>query len=193
MTLLAIEEIVGQNGINAVLNQARLSYLINNYPPSNLDPGLEAPQLGWIMAAMEGIYGVRAGRGLALRAGRAAFKFSLREFGPGMGLTDLGFRLLPLSVKMRTGLEAIAQVLNRLTSAQVTLEEEEGRFIWRTPGCALAAGRQANEPVCHLMVGLIQEALYWFSGGRYFNVEEVLCSAAGAEEDVILIDKQPMD
>ena len=34
--LLSMEEILGRNGLNAVLNMADLSDMINNYPPNNL-------------------------------------------------------------------------------------------------------------------------------------------------------------
>ena len=32
----AMEEIMGKNGLNAILNLAGLSHLIDNYPPTNL-------------------------------------------------------------------------------------------------------------------------------------------------------------
>ena len=37
--LQALEEVMGKNGINAILNLAGLSHYINNYPPDNLDKG----------------------------------------------------------------------------------------------------------------------------------------------------------
>ena len=39
MMLLALEDVMGKNGVNAVLNLAKLRHLINNYPPNNLDLG----------------------------------------------------------------------------------------------------------------------------------------------------------
>ena len=35
--LLATEEVMGRNGVNAVLNLARLRHLVNSYPPNNFD------------------------------------------------------------------------------------------------------------------------------------------------------------
>jgi len=37
ITLEAYEEVMGKNGLNAILNLAGLSRLIDNYPPDNLD------------------------------------------------------------------------------------------------------------------------------------------------------------
>jgi predicted hydrocarbon binding protein len=53
--------------------------------------------------------------------------------------------------------------------------------------------RRADLPVCHLAVGLIQEALYWATGGKWFSVEETTCIAKGDPVCTIMIDKRPMD
>ena len=37
ITLQALEEVMGKNGINAILNLAHLPHLVNNLPPDNLD------------------------------------------------------------------------------------------------------------------------------------------------------------
>ena len=49
------------------------------------------------------MYGPRGGRGLALRAGRACFKYGLKEFGPVLGIADLTFRLLPFKYETQSG------------------------------------------------------------------------------------------
>ena len=51
---------------------------------------------------------------------------------------------------------------------------------------------KAEEPVCHLAVGLIQEALYWVSGGKVFNVEETTCIAVGSPVCTIAIEQTPI-
>ena len=37
LALTALEEVMGKNGLNAILNLAGLTYLIDHYPPDNLD------------------------------------------------------------------------------------------------------------------------------------------------------------
>src|SRR5512138_166432 len=93
--LLALEEVAGNNGVNATLNQAGLNPLIGNYPANNMDRQFPFEFLSQIEEALEQLYGPRGGRGVSLRAGRACFKYGLREFGPLLGITDLAFRLLP--------------------------------------------------------------------------------------------------
>ncbi|MCK5428822.1 MAG: 4-vinyl reductase, partial [Anaerolineales bacterium] len=87
--LLSMEEILGHNGLKAVLNQSNLSHLINNYPPNNLDLQFKFENLSKIQVALVELHGPNGGRGLALRTGRACFKYGLQEYGPILGLTDL--------------------------------------------------------------------------------------------------------
>jgi len=96
IVLLATEEVMGRNGVNAVLNLARLKHLVNNYPPNNFDRQFSFEDFGRLQQALEEMYGPRGARGLALRAGHAAFKYSIKEFGPVVGISDLAFRLLPV-------------------------------------------------------------------------------------------------
>ena len=37
--LLSMQEVIGENGLNAVLNIARLPHYIESYPPADFDQG----------------------------------------------------------------------------------------------------------------------------------------------------------
>ena len=190
--LQAMEEILGHSGLNAVLNLTGLSGYINDYPPYTQDLKFPFAHISGLQAGLERAYGPRAGRGLAVRVGRACLKYGLREFGPELGLADLGFRMLPLQTKLKTGSEAFAELFNKFSDQRVRLERDERYIYWHIERCPLCWERQADGPCCHLAVGLLQEALYWVSGGRYFEVEEKQCIACGASECTILIDRTPM-
>jgi predicted hydrocarbon binding protein len=193
IVLMAMEEVVGRSGVKAVLNQADLTHRIHHYPPNNLGREFSFDELSRIQAALENLFGPRAGRGLALRTGRASFKYGLREFGPLLGVTDLAFRLLPLDPKLRTGAELFARVFNQFSDQRVRVEEQADRFLWHIERCPVCWKRRTDVPVCHLAVGLIQEALYWVTGGKYFGVEETACIAKGDPVCTIMIDRRSMD
>lgn len=192
VVLLGMEEILGHGGVNAVLNLADLSVYINDYPPYNQDLKFPFAHISHLQAGLESAYGPRAGRGLALRVGRACLKYGLREFGSELGLTDLAFRLMPLQTKLTTGSEAFAALFNNYTDQQVSLERDEKYIIWHIQRCPLCWERQADGPCCHLAVGLLQEALFWVSGGKYFEVEEKKCIACGDSACTILMNRTPM-
>jgi predicted hydrocarbon binding protein len=191
--LYSMEEILGRSGLNAVLNRAGLNDLIEHYPLENLDKEVPYRVFSQISAALEGVYGVRGGRGLSLRAGRVAFNRNLRAFGEQLGVDDQAFRLLPVPQKISQGLQALAALYNQLTDQQVGLEEDESSFYWVVRPCPLCWGRQSPDPVCHYLVGMLQEALYWLSGGKFYLVTEIDCIAKSDPVDRIQIDKRALD
>jgi predicted hydrocarbon binding protein len=190
--LLSMDEVVGNNGVNAVLKLASLASLIDNYPPDNTERNFPFSTVSGLTEMLEQVYGPHGGRGLALRVGRACFNYGVRQYGTQMGLTEMAFRLLPLPAKLNAGAAAFAELFNKFTDQKVRVEQEDGKILWHIERCPLCWERHTTEPVCHLAVGLLQEALFWISGGKVFNVEEKTCIAAGDETCTIVIDQTPM-
>jgi len=191
--LIALEEVMGRNGVNAVLNLAGLKHLINNYPPNNFDRAFSFNEVSVLLKALEDLYGPRGGRALAMRAGRAAFKFGIKEFGPILGIGDLAFRIMPMGMKLKVGFEVFAETFNKFTDQIVRLGEDEKAYHWIIERCPMCWARSADTPVGALAAGILQEGLYWVTGGKNFHVEEVECIACNAKQGLFLIEKRPRD
>jgi predicted hydrocarbon binding protein len=187
-----MEEVMGRNGINAALKLASQSSLIENYPPDDTKMEFSFSAMGGLMETLEQVYGPHGGRGLSLRIGRACFNYGVRHYGVQMGLTAMAFKLLPLPAKLNAGAKAFAELFNTFTDQRVRIEEDGRNLLWHIERCPLCWERKTHEPACHLAVGLLQEALYWLSGGKVFNVEEQTCIAAGDTACTILIDQSPI-
>lgn len=192
IVLQAMEEILGHIGVYAVLNLAHFSDLIDQNPATNLDLKFPFEHFSRLQTAFERAYGPRAGRGLSLRVGRACLKYGLREFGPELGMTDLAFRLLPLPARLKVGSEALAELFNQFTDQHVNLEVDKKQLYWHIERRPLWRERQADGPCCTLVVGLLQEALSWFSRGKTFLVEEKNSNAGEDRLCTIVIDKTPI-
>jgi predicted hydrocarbon binding protein len=192
IVLMAMEEILGRHGVNAVLNLAQLGHLVNDFPPNNLELGFRFAELGAIQESVDQLFGQRGGRGLALRAGRETFIRGLKELGPILGIADLAFRAFPLAIKMRIGLDVFAETFNKLTDQIVRLEESESQHLWIIERCPVCWGRRSEAPCCHLAVGILQQASTWVSNGKRFRVEEIACVARGEANCVITIDKKAL-
>jgi len=166
--LLSMEEVIGRNGINAVLNLASLSALIENYPPDNTNLDFSFSTVSNLTEMLEQVYGPHGGRGLALRIGRACFNYGVRQYGKQLGLTDMGFRLLPLPTKLQAGAKVFGEFFNTFTDQHVQIEEEDGKLLWHIERCPLCWERKTQEPVCHLAVGsaLLVERRKSLSCGR---------------------------
>ena len=177
--LLGMAEVLGVNVVSGVLRLNSLEHLAENNPPATDERTFSFETVSGIQTALELAYGPRGGRGLALRTGRAAFKYGLKEYGSLLGLTETAYRILPLPRKMQTGAKTFAELFNKHTDQVVRVEEVDDKILWHIERCPLCWGRKEDEPVCHLAVGLLQEALYWVSGGKVFNVIETSCVAKG--------------
>lgn len=192
LILCSMEEVIGKNGLSAALNLAGLASLIEDFPRADKEKILSFEMLGSLQGALEQAYGPRGGRGLAMRSGRVFFAHIVREHGPEMGLTDTAFRLQPLKQKVNVALDALANFFNQTTDQSILITETEDHLLWRVEHCPLCWKRHEHEPVCHFTVGMLQEGLYWVSGGKIYNVVEESCIACGDPACVITMDRIPL-
>jgi hypothetical protein len=189
--LEAMEEIMGRNGLNAILNLAGLSHLIDNYPPADLRKEFDFSDFSALMGALEEMYGPRGGRGLQLRAGRVGFTRG-QEMTGLVGVSDLAFRVLPLSAKLKAGLPAMATVFTKFSDQKSWVEDHGDHYLYYINPCPVCWGRTADRPVCFSAKGLLEEGLHWVSSGRKFRVEETECIAMGGENCTFAIYKEPI-
>jgi hypothetical protein len=190
--LEAMEEIMGKNGLNAILNLAGLPHLIDNYPPANLNKEFEFADFSSLCGALEEMYGPRGGRGLQLRAGRVGFARGGQKMGAMVGVGDLAFRVLPLELKLRVGAPAMAMVFTKFSDQKSTVEDRGDHYAYIMKPCPVCWGRTADRPICFAARGLTEEALHWVSGGRKFRVDEIECVAMGDETCTLAIYKEPI-
>ena len=190
----ALEDILGENGLKTILNLAHLPEVIDNPPPNNLQKEFDFADVSAINQALEEIYGPRGGRGLALRAGRATFSDSLKNFGALAGAGDLAFKVLPLNTKMRIGVPSMARIFTQVSDQHSTSKEYNDKFVYTIHRCPVCWGRnELDKPVCFIAVGLLQAGLIWLSGGKEFRVNESKCVSMGDEVCEFIIQKTPMN
>jgi predicted hydrocarbon binding protein len=190
--LQAMEEVMGKNGLNAILNMAGLQQLIDHYPPENLDRQFDFADFSALNGALEEMYGPRGGRGLALRAGRATFANGLKGFGALAGVGDLAFKVLPLGAKLKIGVPSLAKIFSQVSDQKSTVSETDTEIHYTMKPCPVCHGRKSDKPMCHAGVGVLMEGLKWVSGGHEFKTYESQCIGCGDEACVIVVQKEPI-
>ncbi|HKZ54052.1 MAG TPA: V4R domain-containing protein [Anaerolineales bacterium] len=190
--LEALEEVMGKNGVSAILNLASLESWIDNYPPDNLGRQLDFADFSAVNGALEEMYGPRGGRGLARRAAWATFDNVLRNFGALAGVGDLAFKVLPLPTKLKLGLPAMARVFTQISDQHSTVEDNQGFYLYTIHRCPVCWGRRSDKPLCYAAVGLLEESLRWVSGHREFRVVETRCIALGDPVCEFRVEKEPI-
>jgi hypothetical protein len=193
ITIEALEEVMGKNGLNAILHLADLSDIINNYPADDLEKEFDFAYFTALCVALEEMYGPRGGRGLALRAGRATFADALRGFGALAGVGDLAFKVLPLAAKLKIGLPAMANIFTQFSDQISNVTEESDKYVYTLERCPMCWNRKTDRAVCYVGQGLLQEGLRWVSGGHEFKVDLAACIAKGDDMGLYHIYKEPIE
>jgi predicted hydrocarbon binding protein len=191
--LLALRKELGHDRLHEVLVAAGQARLTTGLLPNNLDKRFTFENVSALQEATEKVFGARAGRQINYRVGKATFELGLKDFDPVLGISDLPKRLTSLSVKLRIGLDVFARVFNQFSDQVVKLSETETHHLWIIERCPVCWKRATDEVCCHLAGGLLEESLFWGTGGHRFKVEEVTCIARGDPTCVFQIDKQPLD
>ncbi len=184
---------LGAPQLLTVLRACGHERLLSTMPLGNFEKRFPFQTVSDLQAATEQVFGVRAGRQVNQRVGRGTLELGLKDFDPILGIADLPMRLMPLGMKFRVGLDVFARVFNQFTDQIVKLSETETHHLWIIERCPVCWQRHAEEPCCQLAGGLLEEAIFWGTGGRRFKVEETHCVAAGDVTCTFKIDKHPLD
>lgn len=191
IAILALKDVMGVNGVNAMLNLANLSDLIDNLPPDNLERKFDFSDFSAISGALDEMFGLRGGRSMALRIGRATFDNGLKNFGALAGVSNPAFTGLPQQIKLRIGLPAMAKIFSQTSDQLSTVEEKPDRFIYTIQRCPVCWGRHTDIPACNYATGLLMASLKWVSGGSEFRVYQIAARSCGNETCQFVIPKEP--
>jgi hypothetical protein len=191
--LRAMEDVLGVNGVKATLHIANLSDWIDNYPDDNFNRGVDFASFSSLNAALDEVYGLRGGRGIARRSSWHMFDRAVRHVGGVTSVVDVAVRFLPRRIAVPRGLKAISIAMGRISDQRVSMEGQRETYDFTFHRCAACWGRQSDQPVCHSQVGLLEQALRWLSGGHSYQVQELTCIAMGDEACEFQIKKEPIE
>lgn len=177
------QEILGMEKMQKVMERLGREHISSN---NERGQAVSLTRIGPFMRALEDIYGKSGGRGLALRIGRAAFQYGLKQYGERAGFRTIQYRLLPAPRRLETGLRSLAQIITSESACKISVTDEGAYWQWRMSRQAAGQGR-------FLVAGLLQEFTAWAGGGRYYRVMEAECQAGGSQACTYHIEKRPID
>ena len=178
--LVSAEEVMGTNGLNAVLRLSGLERFVNNIPPDDLEPSIQAAEYAQLNQAIEEFYG-RGGKGMLRRIGKASFQYAIKEQAALLGVAGTALKLLPQKQRIKFILNSMVNALKKSNAQVEAWVDEEGENIaFVESSCAICHSRQSEEPICYLYIGSIGEAVHWATGKEY-KITETHCIAKGDE------------
>ena len=176
--LSASEEVMGSNGLNAVLRLSNLENFIDNLPPDNLEPAIRTVEYAQFNQAIENFYG-RGGRGMLKRIGKASFRYAVNEQPALLGIAGTALKLLPQKQRIKFVLNSMVNALKKSNDqVDAWVEEKDGKLAYVDASCAICHSRKSDKPICYLYLGSIGEAIEWATGKKY-ALTETHCMAKG--------------
>ena len=191
--LTSAEEVMGAQGVAALLNMAGMKELIGNYPPDNMKKEFSFENVGKLQQGIWDMYGNRGARVFATRAGEQSFKDGLSQFKSVAAAAQVAMKVGTLEGKAKLGLEFFSKFFNSVSDQVVEVSEDDKHWIWTITRCPVCAGRKSDEPCCHLAIGVLQAAFAWVSDGKKFRILETDCKAKGDKNCIIKVEKVPVE
>jgi len=190
--ITSAEEILGKNGIHALLNLAGLQEYMDNYPPDNITKAFPFAHVARIQQGLYDMYGTKGARVFATRGGEQTFQHSLDKYDRVQKAARAAMGLGSTDVRARLGLQFFSKFFNTVSDQIVRIDDDDNYYYWIIERCPMCWERQSTEPVCHLGVGVLKAAAHWATD-RSFRVQEIKCTGMGDEACVYVMDKQPID
>ncbi len=176
--LTSMQEVMGENGLNAVLKSCGLDKFVGNFPPNDLEPSIKASQYAQMNQAIEDFYG-RGGKGMLRRIGKASFQYGVREQAALLGVAGVALKLMPEKQRIKFILNGMADALKKSNpQVNASLDESGGKLAYVDSTCAICNDRHSDKSICYLYIGSVSEAVQWATGKQY-DVIETHCIAKG--------------
>jgi predicted hydrocarbon binding protein len=175
--LQAIEDELGSPGLHRVLRQAELERYLGSIPQPDQQTSAYASDLARLAQAIRAYYG-RGARGSLHRVGHALWQNMATE---APLLQKLRLSLLPLLSRTSRAEMALKWMVweMRQPDGEVSLRLSDGEWLLIDSSSDFTFNQSAEDSLCWITVGMIQEALSR-TMDRRFDIEETSCRASGA-------------
>jgi predicted hydrocarbon binding protein len=167
MVLDSTEEIIGTNGLKAMLNYGGLIHLYDNKPDYSMDKNYTDEEYGQLTASWYKVLGTSGGKAVFRMIGKSSGKRSI-----GTGLFE-SLKDLPAREKLFKMVELFALATGRGKALQ-----EGDVVVYDNPGCTACVNFTSDTAVCTALNGAFDEYAAW-AGVEGVRTVETKCKAKG--------------
>jgi predicted hydrocarbon binding protein len=165
----ATEDVIGENGLKAILNFAKMPSLLENKPDYGYDKNYTDEQYSRIIISYYDLLGIHGAKSIFRMIGRGIVKRAT-----DLGLFD-AFKEFPAEECLLKSVDLYATVSGR---GHVFMED--GVVVYDNTGCTVCSGVESKTPVCTIVNGFLDELAGW-SGIKGKRSLETRCKAMGHE------------
>ena len=172
----AVVEQLGNYSLHTMLRLAGLERYIYQLASVKPQPELLSSDYAKFQHEIRAYYG-RGARGSLNRIGQRIFQWRVEEAPLLDKIHLLWLHLLPATVRRKRSLDWLARQL-RGSNGQISVHTLDLDLIFVVHTSDSACGQSADEPICWVTQGMIQEALRWATDEEA-DIEEISCRAVG--------------
>jgi predicted hydrocarbon binding protein len=167
ITLDASEDVLGANGLKAILNYSKMSRLMENKPDYSFEKNFTDDEFRAISSSYVDVLGLDGSRAIFRMIGKSIGTSTIK-IGAFDSLKDL-----PAEEKLFKAIELYSIVSGRGTAAR-----EGDVIVYDNPQCTICAHAKHDHPICSLYNGFIDKVIEWvgITGKR---TVETACMAMG--------------
>jgi predicted hydrocarbon binding protein len=163
----ATEMVIGENGLKAMLNFAKMQYLYENKPDYGYDKNYTDEEYARLISSYYDLLGVQGTTSVFRVIGKA-----IASRTTGLGLFDT-FKELPPEERLFKSVELYSMI-----SGRGKVFVEDGVTVYDNTACTTCAGVQSKTPICTIVGGFIEGMMAW-SGITGKQLVETKCKAKG--------------
>jgi predicted hydrocarbon binding protein len=182
LAFITAEELLGRNGLNSILNYAKIPHFIDNYPPNTLDQVYPASDFTRFTSGVVEVIGEKGARSIMMRAGIRSFEIMHRDMPGLFSLDGLQVAEGPLDELF----DEYVRIQKAITEAGTYIFGEdlfshhmiEDGWVFDISPCYWCMGLKTEAPICYVEVGFKLGAARWIFG-KDITIEETHCIAKG--------------
>jgi predicted hydrocarbon binding protein len=163
----ATEDVIGEHGLKALLNFAKMPYLFENKPDYGYDKNYTDEEYSRIIISYYDLLGIPGAKSVFRMIGKAIVKRVT-----GLGLFD-SVKEFPPEERLFKGIELYSTVSGR---GRVFMED--GVIVFDNAACSTCFNIKNGTPVCTIISGFLDDLAKW-SGVEGKRSVETLCKAKG--------------
>ncbi len=167
LTLDSAEEVLGINGLKAILNFSKMAHLLENKPDYSFEKNFTDDEFRAVSSSFAEVLGLDGGRAIFRLIGKAMGKNAIK-----IGAYESLKELLP-DEKLFKAIE-----LYSLVSGRGKVMREGDVIVFDNPQCTLCAKVKHDHPICSLYNGYLDTTVEW-SGVTGKKTVETACMAMG--------------
>jgi predicted hydrocarbon binding protein len=182
VVLLAVEEVIGKNGLKSVLNYAGLATYIDNFPPNNAEKnGIRISDNMKMAMGIEEVFGRDGARAILFQVGRMNAKWGLEENPDVAEAAKSAMATMSEHDRAKTILTFAANAVSTQLSTETWVEEDGDCILVKDKAASYCFDRKSDAPVCHPISGFWSGLVEWAVGNKEWKAQETGCMAMGDE------------